>query len=83
MLFDQSFISRFGSTRSQFAGRTFYQSRIWSSTHERAAPSFERTLSSRSLTSSRLNNSMFIVGNCHSLLDYIDTCNHGVGVSSS
>lgn len=59
-IFDQSFISRFGSTRSQFAGRTFYQSRIWSSTHERAAPAFERTLSSRSLTSRSLNNSSFL-----------------------
>jgi len=56
VVFDQSILSRFGSaTGSQFAGRTFYQSRIWSSTHERAAPTFERTLSSRSLNSSRMN----------------------------
>lgn len=60
VVFDQSFISRFGSTRSQFAGRTLYQSRIWSSTHERAAPAFERTLSTRSLTSRSLNSSSFL-----------------------
>jgi len=61
-VFDETFISRlaFGSTRSQYSGRTFYQSKIWSSTHERAAPAFERTLSSRSLTSRSLNNSTFV-----------------------
>ena len=59
VVFDQNILLRFGSTRSQFAGRTLYQSRIWSSTHERAAPAFERTLSSRSLTSRSLNSSTF------------------------
>jgi len=49
VIFDESLISRFGSTRFQFGGRTLYQSRIWSSSHERPAPAFERTLSSRSL----------------------------------
>ena len=59
-MFNENLIARFGSRQSQFLGRTFYQSRIWSSTHERAAPAFERTLSSRSLNSRSLNNSMFI-----------------------
>ena len=61
VVFDQSVVDMltFGSMRSQLAGRTLYQSRIWSSTHERAAPAFERTISSRSLSRS-LNSSMFI-----------------------
>jgi len=58
-VFDQVIMPRFGS---QYSGRTFYQSRIWSSSHERAAPTFERTLSSRSLTLRSLNNSAFVNG---------------------
>jgi len=75
VVFDQSMLLRFGSTRSQFAGRTLYQSRIWSSTHERAAPAFERTLSSRSLTSRSLNSSMFTSNTvCQKLTADINIC---------